>query len=69
MKQAISTVQLRKLLEDGLAQGYWTMEDLDRPPPGYIQALADWKAHCRLQSARLGKTVQCNFPEYKNLLR
>ena len=53
MKKALDLVQMRKLLQDGIAKGYWTMEDLDKPPPGYIQALADWKTHCRLQSSLL----------------
>lgn len=69
MKQALSIVQTRKLLQDGIAKGLWTMEDLDRPPPGYIEQLANWKAACRLESARLGREVPCHFPQYKNPLR
>ena len=69
MKQAISIVQTRKLLQDGIAKGLWTMEDLDKPPPGYIEQVANWKAACRLESARLGREVPCNFPAYKNPLR
>lgn len=69
MKQALSIVQTRKLLQDGIAKGLWTMEDLDKPPPGYIEQVANWKAACRLESARLGREVPCNFPAYKNPLR
>ena len=25
-----------KTLRDGIAKGYWTLEDLDKPPPGSI---------------------------------
>ena len=25
-----------KTLPDGIAKGYWTLEDLDKPPPGSI---------------------------------
>jgi len=30
----ISAVQRK--LRDGIAKGYWTLEDLDVPPPGFI---------------------------------
>ena len=69
MKQALSIVQTRKLLQDGIDKGLWTMEDLDRPPPGYVEQVANWKAACRLESCRLGREVPCNFPAYKNPLR
>jgi hypothetical protein len=69
MEQALGLVQTRKLLQDGIAKGLWTMEDLDKPPPGYIEQLANWKAACRLESARLGRDVPCHFPQYKNPLR
>ena len=25
-----------RTLRDGIAKGYWTMQDLDVPPPGYV---------------------------------
>ena len=27
---------VRRLLRDGITKGYWTLEDLDTPPPGSI---------------------------------
>ena len=30
----LSTV--RQTLRDGILKGYWTLEDLDTPPPGFI---------------------------------
>lgn len=69
MNKALDLVQMRKLLQRGIDNGLWTMEDLDKPPPGYVQQYADWKASCRLESARLGREVPCHFPQYKNPLR
>jgi len=69
MKQLYDISAVQRLLRDGIVKGLWTMEDLDKPPPGYIEQLANWKAACRLESCRLGREVPCNFPEYKNPLR
>ena len=43
MNKALDLVQMRKLLQRGIDNGLWTMEDLDKPPPGYVQQYADWK--------------------------
>jgi hypothetical protein len=69
MKQLIDRVKLRKLLQDGIGKGLWTLEDLDTPPPGFLDQWHDWETACRLESARLGREVPCNFPAYKNPLR
>ena len=36
MKQLQDTASTIKTLRDGIAKGYWTLEDLDTPPPGSI---------------------------------
>lgn len=36
MKQLQDTASTIKTLRDGIAKGYWTLEDLDKPPPGCI---------------------------------
>ena len=36
MKQLQDTASTIKTLRDGIAKGYWTLEDLDTPPPSSI---------------------------------
>ncbi len=36
MKQLQDTASTIKTLRDGIVKGYWTLEDLDKPPPGSI---------------------------------
>ena len=36
MKQLQDIASTIKTLRDGIAKGYWTLEDLDKPPPGCI---------------------------------
>ena len=36
MKQLQDITSTIKTLRDGIAKGYWTLEDLDTPPPGCI---------------------------------
>ncbi len=36
MKQLQDTASTIKTLRDGIAKGYWTLEDLDAAPPGSI---------------------------------
>ena len=45
MEKMISSQQLKELLQNGVAKGYWTLEDLDTPPPGYAMLWADNKGH------------------------
>ena len=35
MKQLQDITSTIKTLRDGIAKGYWTLEDLDRPSPGW----------------------------------
>jgi hypothetical protein len=36
MKQLFDLSKILQTLHYGIRQGYWTIEDLDTPPPGYI---------------------------------
>ncbi|BAQ93488.1 hypothetical protein [uncultured Mediterranean phage uvMED] len=36
MNQLQDITSTIKTLRDGIAKGYWTLEDLDKPPPGSI---------------------------------
>ena len=35
MEPLVSATQLRKILERGIENGWWTVEDLNTPPPGW----------------------------------
>ena len=35
MKQLIGHHALKRMLQDGIAKGLWSLEDLDRPSPGF----------------------------------
>ncbi len=63
MKRSFDTQYAVKILRDGIAKGYWTLEDLDNPPPGTQMNFADYKRFCVAQQY-VGKD-----PVYKNLLR
>ena len=36
MKPLSNGASVQQQLRDGIAKGYWTIEDLDTPPPGFI---------------------------------
>ena len=37
MMQPLNDLQsVLRTLRDGIGKGYWTMQDLDVPPPGYV---------------------------------
>jgi hypothetical protein len=52
-----------KALRQGVESGRWTLEDLDKAPPGTAMNLAEFRRHPMAQNYT-GK-----FPEYRNLLR
>jgi hypothetical protein len=52
-----------KALRQGVESGRWTLEDLDKAPPGTAINLAEFRRHPMAQNYT-GK-----FPEYRNLLR
>jgi hypothetical protein len=63
MKRTFEITSAVKILRDGIAKGYWTLEDLDSPPPGTQMNFADYRRFCVAQGY-VGKD-----PVYKNLLR
>ena len=54
---------MRKILQRGIESGLWTLEDLDRPPPG-CQLLCDEMARHKVIELRSFKV-----PPYTNPLR
>lgn len=52
-----------KALRDGRDKGYWTVEQLDNPPPGTKMNLDEFRRH------PMNKNYTGDFPVYKNLLR
>jgi hypothetical protein len=63
MKRTFDTASAVKILRDGIRKGYWTLEDLDNPPPGTQINFADYRKFCVAQGY-IGKE-----PVYRNLLR
>jgi hypothetical protein len=52
-----------KALRQGVESGRWTLEDLDRAPPGTAMNLAEFRRHPMAQN------FKGEFPAYRNLLR
>lgn len=63
MKRAFDPTAVRKILQRGIETGLWTLEDLDRPPPGY-QLLCDEMARHKVLELRAFQV-----PPYTNPLR
>lgn len=64
MDKAFDLSSIRLKLRDGIEKGYWTIDDLDNPPPGYKMFVEELANH-RLPSYR---RIPIQAP-YKNLLR
>ena len=45
MKQAFDMASVRLTLRQGIAKGYWTMEQLDSPSQGWIENAARFRKH------------------------
>ena len=45
MEQLFDQVSLIKTLKGGIKKGYWSLEDLDRPPPGWKEVVNDCKGN------------------------
>jgi len=63
MKRTYDTFAAMALLRRGIETGYWTLEDLDNPPPGAALNYADYRRWLVAQK------VTNNAPTYRNLLR
>jgi hypothetical protein len=63
MKASFEKAAATKILRDGVAKGYWTVEQLDNPSPGTETLLREWSRHPMNQSLKIQQ------PSYRNLLR
>ena len=54
---------VRKTLQDGITKGYWTLEQLDREPPGLQLIKNEVRRH------RVVELRDHEFPPFRNLLR
>ena len=45
MEQLFDQASLIKTLKSGIKKGYWSLEDLDRPPPGWKEVVNDGKGN------------------------
>jgi hypothetical protein len=52
-----------KALRQGVESGRWTLEDLDKAPPGTAMNLAEFRRH------PMAANFKGEFPAYRNLLR
>ena len=63
MKASFDKAAAMKILRDGVTKGYWTVEQLDNPPPGTKMLLHEWSRH------PMNKNLKTEQPSYRNLLR
>jgi len=45
MEKAFDQASIRLTLRDGLAKGYWTLENLDQPSIGWSACENTWRRH------------------------
>jgi len=62
MKKAFDQITVIKSLKDGIRKGYWTINDLDKPPPGWTEVMNDCKGNPLFPQGYQGV-------EYQNLAR
>ena len=55
-------VSVLQILKDGIKKGYWTLKDLDTPPPGWTECVNNTKGNKAFPNGYEGV-------EYKNLAR
>ena len=55
-------VSVIKTLKDGIKKGSWTLKDLDKPPPGWLEVVNNCKGNPAFPQGYQGV-------EYKNLAR
>ena len=55
-------ISVIKTLKDGIKKGWWTLKDLDKPPPGWIECVNNCKGNPAFPQGYQGV-------EYKNLAR
>ena len=45
MEKLFDQASLIKTLKGGIKKGYWSLDDLDRPPPGWKEVVSDCKGN------------------------
>ena len=60
--QKLFDASVLALLRDGVKKGYWTLEDLDKPPPGWTECVNNTKGNKAFPNGYEGI-------EYQNLAR
>ena len=60
--QKLFDASVLALLRDGIKKGYWTLEDLDKPPPGWTECVNNTKGNKAFPNGYEGV-------EYQNLAR
>ena len=45
MERIFDQASVIKLLKDGIKKGYWTLEDLDKPSPGWTECVNNTKGN------------------------
>jgi len=63
MKASFDKAAAMKILRNGVTKGYWTVDQLDNPPPGTKMLLKEWSRH------PMNKNLKTEQPQYRNLLR
>ena len=61
--QRFNEIDALKALRDGRDKGYWTVDQLDSPPPGTKLTLDEFRRH------PMAVNFKGEFPAYRNLLR
>ena len=62
MEQLFDQASLVKTLKGGIKKGYWSLEDLDRPPPGWTECVNNTKGNKAFPQGYQGV-------KYRNLAR
>ena len=60
--QKLFDASVLAFLRDGIKKGYWTLEDLDKPPPGWTECISNTKGNKAFPQGYQGV-------KYKNLAR
>ena len=62
MEQLFDQASLIKTLKGGIKKGYWSLKDLDRPPPGWTECINNTKGNKAFPQGYQGV-------KYRNLAR
>ena len=62
MERIFDQTSLIKTIKDGVKKGYWTLNDIDKPPPGWTEVVNDCKGNPLFPNGYQGV-------EYQNLAR